>query len=126
MLLIPILLNWLFCREKQRATALSLPEVFCSRFNGCSFIKSVHYVISLDEPFGALDMQTRSLMQELLLKVWQQTQKTVVLVTHDIDEAIFMSDRVIVMKSRPGKVKEILDIDMPRPGIIALKQPRLF
>ncbi|AVD57290.1 MULTISPECIES: ABC transporter ATP-binding protein [Heyndrickxia] len=83
-------------------------------------------VILLDEPFGALDMQTRSLMQELLLKVWQQTQKTVVLVTHDIDEAIFMSDRVIVMKSRPGKVKEILDIDMPRPRDYRVKTTEAF
>ncbi|MFT8390095.1 MAG: ABC transporter ATP-binding protein [Sporolactobacillus sp.] len=72
-------------------------------------------VILLDEPFGALDMQTRGLMQELLLQVWQQSQKTVLLVTHDIDEAIFMADRVVVMKSRPGKIKDIIDVNLPRP-----------
>lgn len=72
-------------------------------------------IILLDEPFGALDMQTRSLMQELLLNVWQQSKKTIILVTHDIDEAIFMADRVVVMKSRPGAIKEIIDVDLPRP-----------
>ncbi|MCI1883114.1 MAG: ABC transporter ATP-binding protein [Sporolactobacillus sp.] len=72
-------------------------------------------VILLDEPFGALDMQTRGLMQELLLNVWQQSQKTVVLVTHDIDEAIFMADKVVIMKSRPGQIKQIIDVNLPRP-----------
>ncbi|MDD9148927.1 MULTISPECIES: ABC transporter ATP-binding protein [unclassified Sporolactobacillus] len=83
-------------------------------------------VILLDEPFGALDMQTRSLMQELLLKVWQQSQKTVLLVTHDIDEAIFMADRVVVMKSRPGKIKEIIDVDLPRPRDYHIRTSPLF
>lgn len=72
-------------------------------------------VLLLDEPFGALDMQTRGLMQELLLNVWQQSPKTIIMVTHDIDEAIFLADRVIVMTAHPGSVKEILDIDLPRP-----------
>lgn len=83
-------------------------------------------VLLLDEPFGALDMQTRGLMQELLLQVWQQSQKTVVLVTHDIDEAIFMADRVVVMKSRPGEIKEIIDVDLPRPRDYRVRTSPLF
>lgn len=83
-------------------------------------------IILLDEPFGALDMQTRSIMQELLLKVWQQSQKTVILVTHDIDEAIFMADRVVVMKSRPGSIKEIIDVDLPRPRDYHIKTSEKF
>lgn len=72
-------------------------------------------VLLLDEPFGALDMQTRGVMQELLLNVWQQSPKTIIMVTHDIDEAIFLADRVIVMTARPGSVKEIINVDLPRP-----------
>ncbi|WP_028983190.1 ABC transporter ATP-binding protein [Sporolactobacillus terrae] len=83
-------------------------------------------VILLDEPFGALDMQTRSLMQELLLDVWQRSQKTVILVTHDIDEAIFMADRVVVMESRPGKIKEIIPIEFPRPRDYHIKTSKKF
>ena len=69
----------------------------------------------MDEPFGALDMQTRGVMQELLLDVWQRFPKTIVMVTHDIEEAILLADRCVVMSSRPGTVKEIIDIDIPRP-----------
>lgn len=83
-------------------------------------------VILLDEPFGALDMQTRSLMQELLLDVWQRSQKTVILVTHDIDEAIFMADRVVVMESRPGKIKKIIPIEFPRPRDYHIKTSKKF
>ncbi|MCL1632136.1 ABC transporter ATP-binding protein [Sporolactobacillus sp. CPB3-1] len=83
-------------------------------------------VILLDEPFGALDMQTRSLMQELLLNVWQKSQKTVILVTHDIDEAIFMADRVVIMESRPGKIKEIIPIEFPRPRDYHVKTSEQF
>jgi NitT/TauT family transport system ATP-binding protein len=83
-------------------------------------------VILLDEPFGALDMQTRSLMQELLLDVWQKSQKTVILVTHDIDEAIFMADRVVVMESRPGKIKEIINVEFPRPRDYHIKTTEQF
>jgi energy-coupling factor transporter ATP-binding protein EcfA2 len=62
-------------------------------------------ILLLDEPFGALDNQTRVLMQELLLGIWEQAQKTVMFVTHDIDEAIFMASRVVVMSARPGRIK---------------------
>ncbi|MDU1509942.1 ABC transporter ATP-binding protein [Clostridium butyricum] len=84
-------------------------------------------IILLDEPFGALDMQTRSLMQELLLNVWKKTKKTVILVTHDIDEAIFMADRVVVMSSHPGSIKDIIDINIPRPRDYRMKiQPKFL
>ena len=70
----------------------------------------------MDEPFGALDAQTRQLMQELLTKVWEEHRLTVMFVTHDIDEAVFLSDRVLVMTARPGRIKEELPIGIPRPA----------
>lgn len=72
-------------------------------------------ILLMDEPFGALDAQTRTSMQEFVLRVWEESHKTVVFVTHDIDEALFLSDRVLVMKTRPGRVGELIDIDLPRP-----------
>ena len=72
-------------------------------------------ILLLDEPFGALDMQTRGTMQELLLDMWQKSPKTIIMVTHDIDEAILLADRVVVMSARPGRVKEIIEVDSPRP-----------
>jgi ABC-type nitrate/sulfonate/bicarbonate transport system ATPase subunit len=69
----------------------------------------------MDEPFGALDAQSRVIMQELLLKVWEQSHKTILFVTHDIDEAIFLGDRVYVMTARPGRIKKVLDVPLPRP-----------
>jgi NitT/TauT family transport system ATP-binding protein len=72
-------------------------------------------VLLMDEPFGALDAQTREVMQVELLRVWEADRKTVVFVTHSIDEAILLSDVVVVMSHRPGKVKEIMPIDLPRP-----------
>jgi NitT/TauT family transport system ATP-binding protein len=72
-------------------------------------------ILLMDEPFGALDSQTRHTMQKLLLRVWEHSQKTVAFVTHDIDEAILLGDRVIVMTARPGKLKADIMIDIPRP-----------
>ena len=69
----------------------------------------------MDEPFGALDSQTRSFMQQLLLKVWEQSQNTVLFVTHDIDEALFLGDRVYVMTARPGRIKEEIKVPIARP-----------
>jgi NitT/TauT family transport system ATP-binding protein len=69
----------------------------------------------MDEPFGAVDAQTREQLQEELLKIWAQTETTVVFVTHSIDEAIYLSDRVVVMQARPGRIKEEVAIDLPRP-----------
>ncbi|WP_423820675.1 ABC transporter ATP-binding protein [Salinisphaera sp. SPP-AMP-43] len=72
-------------------------------------------MLLMDEPFGALDAQTRSEMQEFLLKLWSETRKTVLFVTHDIDEALYLSDRVLVLKTHPGRVAECVDIDLARP-----------
>jgi NitT/TauT family transport system ATP-binding protein len=69
----------------------------------------------MDEPFGAVDAQTREQLQEELLKIWAQTEATVVFVTHSIDEAIYLSDRVVVMQARPGRIKEEVAIDLRRP-----------
>jgi NitT/TauT family transport system ATP-binding protein len=69
----------------------------------------------MDEPFGAVDAQTREQLQEELLKIWAQTEATVIFVTHSIDEAIYLSDRVVVMQARPGRIKEEVAIDLRRP-----------
>ncbi len=82
-------------------------------------------VLLMDEPFGALDSQTRSLMQELLLEIWERDHKTVLFITHDIDEAIFLGDRVYVMSARPGRIKEEITVDIPRPrSVEVLTSPR--
>ncbi|MBT3823305.1 MAG: ABC transporter ATP-binding protein, partial [Nitrospinaceae bacterium] len=72
-------------------------------------------VLLMDEPFGALDAQTREELQELTVDVWQKTKKTVVYVTHNLAEAVFMGTRVVVFIPQPGRIREILTIDMPRP-----------
>lgn len=69
-------------------------------------------VLLLDEPFGALDMQTREVMQELLLNIWQESPKTILMVTHDVEEAILLANKVVIMSSHPGKIKKILNIDL--------------
>lgn len=77
-------------------------------------------LLLMDEPFGALDSQTRGSMQKLLLKIWEQAQKTVLFVTHDIDEALLLGDRVLVMTARPGKIKAEIKVDLPRPRSTAM------
>ena len=83
-------------------------------------------VLLMDEPFGALDAQTRTVMQELLLEVWEKSHKTILFVTHDIDEAIFMGDRVYVMTARPGRLKAEIPIPIPRPREFSVKTTREF
>lgn len=72
-------------------------------------------VLLMDEPFGALDAHTRILLQRELLKIWQKNRKTILFVTHSVDEAIYLADKIIIMSRRPGEIKEILDVNMPRP-----------
>ncbi len=74
-----------------------------------------HDIMLLDEPFGALDSQTRLAMQQWLLTVWAEQRRTVIFVTHDIDEAIYMADRVVVMTPRPGRIQQIFTVDIARP-----------
>jgi len=78
-------------------------------------------ILLLDEPFGALDTQTRALMQELLLGIWERDRKTVLFVTHDIEEAIFIGSRCLVMSARPGRVKADVKIDLPHPRHYRMK-----
>ncbi|MGZ8487471.1 MAG: ABC transporter ATP-binding protein [Candidatus Binatia bacterium] len=72
-------------------------------------------ILLMDEPFGAVDAQTRQLLQEELLELWQRERKTVIFITHSMDEAVYLSDRVVVMTPRPGQVAEILDVPLARP-----------
>lgn len=72
-------------------------------------------VLLMDEPFGALDAQTRSILQSVTLDIWHQFQRTVVFVTHDVDEALFMADKIFIMSSGPGRIIEELDVELPRP-----------
>ena len=75
-------------------------------------------VLLMDEPFGSLDAQTRTLMQELLLSLWERHQQTVLFITHDIEEAVLLADRVCVMTARPGRIKKSIEVPMPRPRSI--------
>jgi ABC-type nitrate/sulfonate/bicarbonate transport system ATPase subunit len=72
-------------------------------------------VILMDEPFAALDSLTRDILQEEILRIWEKTRKTFVLITHNIEEAVFLGDRVIVMTARPGRIKAQIDVNIPRP-----------
>lgn len=78
-------------------------------------------ILLMDEPFGALDNQTRVLMQELLLGIWEAERKTVMFVTHDIDEAIFMANRVAVFSARPGRIKADIPVNLPHPRHYTVK-----
>ena len=83
-------------------------------------------VILMDEPFGALDAQTRSEMQQLLLKVWDETASTILFVTHDVEEAIYLADRIFIMSSHPGTIVEDVQVPFDRPRDLSLKQRSEF
>jgi len=83
-------------------------------------------ILLMDEPFASLDAQTREVMQEELLQIWVKAGKTVLFVTHQIDEAIYLSDRVVVFSGRPGKVKEIIPVGIERPRALGLKREARF
>ena len=83
-------------------------------------------LLLLDEPFAALDAQTREFMQAELLRIWTETRKTSLFITHQIDEAVYLADRVVVFSARPGQIKEIVDVDIPRPRSLSLKRSPRF
>lgn len=80
----------------------------------------------MDEPFGALDSLTRSIMQDFLLEIWEEQRKTVVLVTHDIDEAIYLADKTAVMTAHPGRIREVIVVDLPRPRHYEMRSETAF
>ena len=83
-------------------------------------------ILLMDEPFGALDAQTRSLMQDELLRIWQRSRKTVIFVTHDVQEAVFLAERIAVMSARPGRVKEIVEIALDKNDPDLLRTPQFL
>jgi len=83
-------------------------------------------VLLMDEPFAALDAQTREFMQSELLKIWAKQQKTVLFITHQIDEAVYLADRVVVMGTRPGRIKAVFDVPFERPRTLSVKRDPAF
>jgi ABC-type nitrate/sulfonate/bicarbonate transport system ATPase subunit len=83
-------------------------------------------VLLMDEPFGALDSLTRSLMQDFLLELWEENRKTVMLVTHDIGEAVYLADRLIIMAGPPGRIREVVPVELPRPRSYAMQASAEF
>jgi NitT/TauT family transport system ATP-binding protein len=83
-------------------------------------------ILLMDEPFSALDAQTREIMQTELMRIWEEGRKTVLFVTHQIDEAVFLSDRVLVLGRRPGRIRETVAIALPRPRALAIKRTAEF
>ncbi len=83
-------------------------------------------ILLMDEPFGALDAQTRTIMQEVLLKAWEDTKKTILFITHDVDESIFLADSVYVMTARPGRLKKKIPITLARPREYSMKSTPEF
>ena len=83
-------------------------------------------ILLMDEPFGALDEQTRRLLQEQLLEIWEKERKTVVFITHSMEEAVLLGDRLVLLSPRPGRVQEMIDVDLPRPRSGAIERSAAF
>ena len=83
-------------------------------------------LLLMDEPFSALDAQTREIMQTELSRIWEEGRKTVLFVTHQIDEAVYLSDRIFVFARRPGRINEIIEVDLPRPRPLSIKRTPRF
>jgi len=120
------LLNSVGLGDFQRAMPYELSGGMRQRASFCrSLIHDPHYVL-MDEPLGALDAMTREQLRNDLEQLWMSTKKTFLFVTHDISEAIQLSDRVVVITPRPGKIETVIDIDLPRPRTIDVKQSDQF
>jgi ABC-type nitrate/sulfonate/bicarbonate transport system ATPase subunit len=102
-------------REFEKSFPHELSGGMCQRASLIRALAASPKVIMLDEPLGALDAFTRMNMQDEILRIWQQRRTTVIMVTHDVDEAVYMSDRIVILSPRPGRVQEIIKIDMSRP-----------
>jgi NitT/TauT family transport system ATP-binding protein len=83
-------------------------------------------ILLMDEPYGALDVQTRDLLQDELLNIWERERKTVIFVTHSIEEALYLADRIIVMSPRPGRIAQIIDVPFARPRRDEIKTDPAF
>ncbi|MBO0703972.1 MAG: ABC transporter ATP-binding protein [Candidatus Dormibacteraeota bacterium] len=110
----------------EEAFPLELSGGMQQRVNLARALATDPVTLLLDEPFGALDALTREFMQRELLRIWSQSRKTAIFITHDIKEAIYLADRVAVFSARPGRVKEIVHVDLPRPRELRIKRDPRF
>jgi NitT/TauT family transport system ATP-binding protein len=110
-------------RQQRDARARELVELVGLRGFEASLPRQL---LLLDEPFGALDEISRRVMQDELIRIWEAEKKTAVFVTHAVDEAVFLSDRIAVMSARPGRISEIIDVDLPRPRAREMEQTPTF